>query len=105
VPPKIRRDGIDMNPRIRGGATLQLRCEADGKPTPKITWMSRARDDSDADAIVIGPENAQMGNIELTNGGSVLKVRVNISGGLHSFCAHTQLILYGIQAYKLDVYL
>lgn len=40
VPPVIRRDGIDANPRAQSGRTVILQCDAKGKPTPTLVWHS-----------------------------------------------------------------
>ena len=74
VPPTIRREGLDMNPRISHGQTLTLRCEAEGKPVPKVTWTTRAKNESVADAIVLSAEHSQRGNIEVAPNGAFLKV-------------------------------
>lgn len=40
VPPVIRREGVDMSPRVRANRTVTLTCQIeDGKPDPVLTWV------------------------------------------------------------------
>lgn len=60
VPPVIRREGIDLNPRVPAGQTVTLHCEASGKPSPQLSWYKDDATLRPNDKIDIAPGGIYM---------------------------------------------
>ncbi len=57
VPPTIGRDNVEMSPRLPAGQTLQLLCDASGKPAPTLEWFwNNTKITTSTENLVLGTE-------------------------------------------------